>query len=65
VEAETSEEAAELAYDAAKAILDCRYEQNDPIIENNEYLKILHNPPKQHYINTIASINNGYIVTTP
>jgi predicted RNase H-like HicB family nuclease len=65
VEAETSEEAAAVAYDAAKAILDCRYEQNDPIIENNEYLKILHNPPKQHYINTIAGINNGYIVTTP
>jgi predicted RNase H-like HicB family nuclease len=41
-EAETSEEASELAYDAARAILDCRYEQNDPIIKSNEYLKIRH-----------------------
>ena len=64
-EAETSEEATELAYDAARAILECRYEQNDPIVESNEHLKVLYNPPQRQYIDEIDGIKNGYIVTTP
>ena len=62
-EGATPEEAEANAYEAACAILETRWERNDPITENNEYLIVLDTPPHRNYIDTITGMPDGYIAT--
>jgi predicted RNase H-like HicB family nuclease len=62
-EGQTEEEAINNAYEAACAILETRLERNDPITEENPYLKVLTAPPRKSYIDTITGVRDGYIAT--
>ncbi|MFN4218069.1 MAG: type II toxin-antitoxin system HicB family antitoxin [Candidatus Bipolaricaulia bacterium] len=63
-EGRTREEAKANAYRAACAILDVRWERNDLITTENQYLHILRALPDQDYISKIG-IKEGYIATLP
>ena len=63
-EGRTPEEAEANAYEAACAILEARLERGDPITEENEYLKIITEPPDREQIDKIQ-MRDGYIMTHP
>jgi len=63
-EGQTFKEAEANAYEAACAILEARLERGDPLTEENEYLKIITEPPDRESIDEIP-MEDGYIITTP
>jgi len=63
-EGETTNEARENAYRAACAIFETRSENNNPISENNKYLRIMRTLPNSKNINKFGEvIPEGYIFT--
>lgn len=63
-EGRTVNEAKENAYKAACAILGIRLEHNDPITQNNKYLRVITAPPTLRNIDRLREIiPNGYIST--
>lgn len=63
-EGRTAEEAKDNAYRAACAILDIRWERNDLITTESEYLQILKALPNRDYISKLK-VKEGYIATLP
>lgn len=62
-EGKTLEEARNNAYEAACAIIDTRLEHNDPLTEDNEYLKVLIAAPSRETIIGIKDMPDSYIAT--
>jgi len=62
-EGATIDEAKANAYEAACAILEARFERNDPIIQESKYLKLITAPPSLNAIADIRDISDGYIST--
>jgi predicted RNase H-like HicB family nuclease len=62
-EGKTEEEAKRNAYESACAIIEVRLQQNNPIVEDNEYLKVLTAPPDMGYLQKLKVPTNGYIST--
>lgn len=62
-EGETKDEAISNAYDAACVVFETRIEWNDPIVEDNPYLRVLTKIPARQNIDRIKSIPDGYIAT--
>jgi len=62
-EGKTHKEAMANAYATACAILETRIESDDPIIDSNPDLKVLHDLPSRKHIEAIRGIPDGYIAT--
>ena len=62
-EGSTKKRAVSNAYEAVCAILETRLERNDPITEDNQYIKALTSLPNLQGITNIKEIPDGYIVT--
>ncbi|MBA7599608.1 hypothetical protein ES703_06644 [subsurface metagenome] len=62
-EGATREEAISNAYEAARAIIDTRIEQNDPIIEDSSDIKVLTAIPNLEQLTTIRDVRDRYIAT--
>jgi predicted RNase H-like HicB family nuclease len=64
-EGATKKEAIENAYKAACAILETRIQRNDPLTENNKYLRVITSVPNYKEINEFSNIiPDGYIYTS-
>ena len=62
-EGETKKEARMNAYESACAIIEVRLQHNNPIPEDNEYLRVLTAPPDMGYLQKLKVPTNGYIST--
>ena len=62
-EGATKEEALDNAYEAACAILETRLEQNDPIIEDSDDIKVLTVLPNLEQLISIKGVSDRYIAT--
>ena len=62
-EGETKKEAIMNAYESACAIIEVRLQHDNPITEDNEYLKVLTAPPDIDYLRKLKAPTNGYIST--
>ncbi len=62
-EGETKDEAISNAYESACAIIETRLEQNDPIIENNPYIRVLNALPTLRSLVAKKGAGDEYIAT--
>ena len=63
-EGKTKKEAIMNAYESACAIIEVRLQHNNPITEDNEYLKVLTAPPDMGYLQKLKVPTHGYISTS-
>ncbi len=62
-EGKTPQEAEKKAYESACVILETRFERNDLIEEDSEYLKVVEGLPNINEINKKSPAENDYLMT--
>ena len=63
-EGKTEKEAKMNAYESACALIEVRLQNENPITEDNEYLRVLTAPPDMGYLQKLKVPTNGYISTS-
>lgn len=63
-EGKTEEEARRNAYESACALVEVRLQHENPITEDNEYLRVLTAPPDLDYLTGLKLPTDGYVSTS-